>query len=76
MNSRIDDLRLILEKYGLDVSYRLAGKFGIPAKNVRLFFIYLSFPTLGLSFILYILLAFLIRMKDLVRRKRPSVFDL
>ncbi len=76
MSNRMDRLRLTLEKYGLDVSYRLAGKFGIPAKNVRLFFIYLSFPTLGLSFILYVFLAFLIRLKDLVRRKRPSVFDL
>ncbi len=72
----IDKLRLALERYGLDVSYRLAGKLGIPAKNVRLFFIYLSFPTLGLSFVLYIVLAFLLRVKDFFFKKRPSVFDL
>jgi len=72
----IDRLRFQMEKYGLDVSYRLANRFGIPARNVRLFFIYLSFPTLGLSFILYILLAFGLRIKDFFFRKRPDIFDI
>ncbi len=72
----IDRLRFQLEKYGLDVSYRIANRLGIPARNVRLFFIYLSFPTLGLSFILYIMLAFALRIKDMVRGKRPDIFDL
>ncbi len=72
----IDRLRLTMEKYGLDVSYRLANRLGIPARNVRMFFIYLSFPTLGLSFFLYILLAFALRVKDTFYRKRPDIFDL
>ncbi len=73
---KIDKIRLALEKYGLNVSYRLAGKLGIPVRRIQLFFMYLSFPTLGLSFILYIFLAFVIRIKDTFRKKRPSVFDL
>jgi len=72
----IDKIRLAFERYGFDVSYRLANKLGVPARNVRLFFIYLSFPTLGLSFLLYILLAFALRIKDFFIKKRPSVFDL
>jgi len=72
----IDKIRLQLEKYGLDVSYRIANRLGIPVRNVRLFFIYLSFPTLGLSFLLYIILAFALRIKDFFSGKRPSVFDL
>jgi len=72
----IDKIRLAFERYGLDVSYRIANKLGIPARNVRLFFIYLSFPTLGLSFVLYIILAFALRIKDFFFSKRPSVFDL
>ncbi len=74
--NRIDRIRFKIEKYGLDVSYRLANRLGIPVRNVRLFFIYMSFATLGLSFIFYIIIAFALRIKDLIRRKRPSVFDL
>jgi len=72
----IDKLRLQIEKYGLNVSYRIASKLGIPVKRVQLFFMYISFPTLGLSFLLYISLAFALKIKDMWRRKRPSVFDL
>jgi hypothetical protein len=63
-------------KNGFNVSTRLADKFGIQVKNVRLFFIYASFATLGVSFILYLILAFALRVKDFFYQKRPSVFDL
>jgi phage shock protein PspC (stress-responsive transcriptional regulator) len=46
------------------------------ASSVRLFFIYLSFATAGLWFAVYLTLAFWIRLKDLIRAKRTSVFDL
>tara|TARA_R110000751_G_scaffold174152_1_gene280533 strand:+ start:290 stop:442 length:153 start_codon:yes stop_codon:yes gene_type:complete len=49
---------------------------GIRAKNVRLFFIYLSFATAGLGFAFYLVLAFWLKLKDLVYTKRTSVFDL
>jgi len=61
---------------GFDVSSRLADKLGIRTNNVRLFFIYISFFTVGLSFGLYLTLAFLIKLKDMVYTKRSSVFDL
>jgi phage shock protein PspC (stress-responsive transcriptional regulator) len=46
------------------------------ASSVRLFFIYLSFVTVGLWFAVYLTLAFWMRLKDLIRAKRTSVFDL
>jgi hypothetical protein len=46
------------------------------ASDVRLFFIYISFVTAGLWFGVYLTLAFWLRLKDLVRAKRTSVFDL
>ena len=64
------------EKHGFFVASRLADKLGMRATNVRLFFIYLSFVTAGLWFAVYLTLAFWIRLKDLVRAKRSSVFDL
>jgi phage shock protein PspC (stress-responsive transcriptional regulator) len=69
-------LKFFLEKHGFHVSSRLADKLGMRANSVRLFFIYISFVTVGLGFGIYLILAFWIRLKDLVRAKRTSVFDL
>ena len=69
-------LKYFFEKHGFHVSSRLADKLGMRANNVRLFFIYISFVTVGLGFGFYLTLAFWIKLKDLVRAKRTSVFDL
>ena len=73
---KIDQLKYFLEKHGFEVSSRLADRLGMRAKNVRLFFIYISFATMGISFAIYLTLAFLLKLKDLVYTKRSSVFDL
>ncbi|MCI4442074.1 MAG: hypothetical protein JHC39_01100 [Lentimicrobium sp.] len=69
-------LKYFFEKHGFHVSSRLADKLGMRVSDVRLFFIYISFVTAGLWFGVYLTLAFWIRLKDLVRGKRTSVFDL
>lgn len=69
-------LRHYLEKRGFYVSSRLADRLGMRAKNVRLFFIYVSFFTLGVGFAIYLTLAFVLKLKDLIYTKRSSVFDL
>lgn len=76
MQPAILKLKFFLEKHGFHVSSRLADKLGMRANSVRLFFIYISFVTVGLGFGIYLILAFWIRLKDLVRAKRTSVFDL
>ena len=72
----INNVKYFFEKYGFAVSSRLADRLGMRAKNVRLFFIYLTFATLGVSFAIYLTTAFLLKLKDLVYTKRSSVFDL
>ncbi|MGB1268342.1 MAG: PspC domain-containing protein [Flavobacteriaceae bacterium] len=74
--SVIKNLKYFFEKHGFAVSSRLADRLGMRAKNVRLFFIYLTFATLGVSFAIYLITAFLLKLKDLVYTKRSSVFDL
>jgi len=69
-------LKYIFEKHGFNVLSRLADRLGMKASNVRLFFIYISFVTVGLSFSIYLTLAFLLRLKDMIYTKRSSVFDL
>ena len=63
--------RFFLEKYGFAVSSRLAEKL-----DVRIAFIYGTFATLGAWFGVYLLLASLLKIKDLLYTKRTSVFDL
>lgn len=74
--SLVLQLKYFFEKHGFNASSRLADKLGMRASSVRLFFIYISFVTAGLWFGVYLTLAFWIKLKDLVRAKRTSVFDL
>ncbi|AGC77190.1 phage shock protein C (PspC) family protein [Nonlabens dokdonensis] len=69
-------LRTLMEKYGFYVSTRVAEKLGMKARNVRLTFIYFTFATLGAGFAVYLIMAFWIKIKDLIYTKRSSVFDL
>lgn len=72
----VNKIRYFFERNGYEVCSRLAEKLGMRAKNVRLFFVYVSFATAGLSFGIYLTLAFLLRLKDFIYTKRTSVFDL
>ncbi|WP_026704154.1 hypothetical protein [Flavobacterium soli] len=69
-------LKYFFEKHGFNATSRLADKLGMRASSVRLFFIYITFVTAGLWFGVYLTLAFWIKLKDLIRAKRTSVFDL
>lgn len=76
MLKSVYSVRHFFERHGFYVSSRLADKMGIRAKTIRIFFIYLSFATLGMGFAVYLTLAFWLKLKDLVYAKRSSVFDL
>ena len=72
----IQNLLHFFEKHGFFVASRFADRLGMRTSNVRLFFIYISFITVGLGFGLYLTLAFLLKLKDMIKTKRSSVFDL
>ena len=69
-------IRYFFERHGFSVCSRLAELIGIRVKNVRIFFIYSSFFSIGIGFIFYLILAFWLKIKDLISTKRSSVFDL
>lgn len=73
---RAQKLRIFLERNGFRVSTRLAELLGMKVKSVRLFFIYASFTTIVGGFLLYLTIAFWLKLKDLIYSKRTSVFDL
>ncbi|WP_088323165.1 PspC domain-containing protein [Polaribacter tangerinus] len=72
----MDSIRHFFERHGFGVFSRLADRLGMRAVNVRLFFIYVTFFTVGLSFAFYLTMAFILKLKDIVYTKRSSVFDL
>jgi phage shock protein PspC (stress-responsive transcriptional regulator) len=74
--SVITGIRHFFEHHGFHVASRLADKLGMRATNVRLFFIYITFVTVGLWFGVYLTLAFWLKLKDMIYTKRSSVFDL
>ena len=76
MSRLVNNIRSFFERHGFYVSSRFADKLGIRAKYVRLFFIYLSFATFGAGFGVYLILAFLLKFKDMIYGKRSSVFDM
>ena len=74
--NKINSLRMFFEQNGFEVCSKLANIFGIRTKNVRLFFIYASFTTIIGGFLIYLILGFWIKLKDMIYTKRSSVFDL
>jgi phage shock protein PspC (stress-responsive transcriptional regulator) len=74
--SRPTTIRQFFERNGFAVSSRLAEALGMKVKSVRLFFIYASFTTLIGGFVVYLTLAFWLKLKDMIYTKRSSVFDL
>ena len=67
---------MFFEQNGFEVCSKLADILGIRTKNVRLFFIYASFTTIIGGFLIYLIIGFWIKLKDMIYTKRSSVFDL
>ena len=73
--SRLFRIRHFFEKHGFAVSTRLAETLGMKVKSVRLFFIYASFATVFGVIVIYLTLAFWLKIKDLLYGKRTTVFE-
>jgi len=72
---QIDHFKFLVESNAFGVCSRLGEKLGMPIKNIRLFFIYASCFTLGSPVIVYMIVAFWIKMRDYVRGSRNPVWD-
>lgn len=72
----IEELRDYCERRGFEVCSRMGERMGIKPGVIRLYFIYTSFIAFGSPLIIYLILAFWIRIKDYVKTTRTSVLDL
>lgn len=68
------------ERQAFGVCGWLGKKLGISSTKIRMYFIYLSFFTLGSPIILYFFMAFILENKSFFLprrfRRRPSVWDI
>ena len=62
------------EKLGIDE--RISQKLGITTRTLRFLFFYLSIITLLLGFILYLIIALIFKVKDLIIHRKKTAFDL
>ncbi len=72
----IENIRDYCERRGFEVCTRLGDKMGLRPSVVRLYFIYTSFIGLGSPLLVYLMMAFWIRIKDYLQTTRSSVLDL
>jgi phage shock protein PspC (stress-responsive transcriptional regulator) len=73
--AEMDSLKFLVESQVFGVCERIGERLKMPVKDIRLFFIYASCLTVGSPFIIYMILAFWIKMKDYIKGKRNPVWD-
>jgi len=71
----MDRIKALLEKSAFGVCQYLGQKMGIASSRVRLYFIYLSFGTLGSPVIIYLFLAFWINVKEYINQSKKLIWD-
>ena len=74
--NKIDQVRNYFERRGYEVCSRLGDRMGIRPSVIRLYFIYTSFIAFGSPLIIYLVLAFWIKVKDYLNVSRRSMLDL
>lgn len=72
----INSIRTHFEKQAFGVCTWLGDKLHMRSSVIRLFFIYASCLTVASPLIIYMILAFLLKMKSYVKAQRSSVWDL
>jgi phage shock protein C len=66
----------LIERKAYGVCTKIGEKIGLSTRRIRMFFIYVSFLTLGSPVIIYMILAFWMNMRKYAMEKRTAVWDL
>jgi len=72
----IETIKDFFERRAFGVCTAIGERLQMRSSVIRLFFIYTSFLTIGSPIIIYMILAFWIKMKSYVYSRRTSVWDL
>ncbi len=71
----MNTLKSLLEKSAFGVCQYMGKKMGIASSRVRLYFIYLTFGTLGSPVIVYLFLAFWLNVKEYINQSKRLMWD-
>lgn len=69
-------IKTFFEFFAFGVCDRLGDLLSIQSSKIRLFFIYTSFITLGSPLIIYLIMAFIINLRKMIKGNRGSVWDM
>lgn len=69
------NFKSLLEQSAFGVCDKLAEKLGIATTRVRLYFIYLSFFTFGSPVIIYFFMAFMINIREYIKKGRHLLWN-
>ncbi len=77
MNKVVENIKAWFERQAFGVCEWWGEILHIKSSNIRLFFIYSSFLTVGSPIIIYLIMAFWMRLRNMIsKRRRGSVWDL
>ena len=76
MKRLVEKIKTFFERQAFGVCEWWGEKLKIKSANIRLFFVYTSFLTIGSPLIIYLIMAFVLNLRNMVRSKRGSVWDL
>lgn len=77
MQNIVEGIKSWFERQAFGVCEWWGEKLRIRSADIRIFFIYTSFLTVGSPIIIYMIMAFLKKLKNLIaEQKRGSVWDL
>lgn len=65
----------LLQRSAFGVCSYLGEKMGVPISRVRVYFIYLSFVTLGSPIVMYLFAAFWLNVRDYIRQSRNALWS-
>ena len=76
MKNLVEKIKTFFERQAFGVCEWWGEKLKIKSANIRLFFVYISFLTIGSPLIIYFIMAFILNLRNMVRSRRGSVWDL
>lgn len=72
----MNKIKLFFEKQAFGVCNWWGEILGIDPSIIRIYFIYASFATLGSMFFIYLIMAFVLQVRNSTHSKRTRVWDL
>ncbi len=72
----MNKLKVFFEKQAFGVCNWWGEKLGIAPSKIRIYFIYASFASLGSMFFIYLIMAFILQIRNFIRPKRTRAWDL